>query len=70
MVDEEHPHILVIDDEAGLRAMLQFSLADRGYHGVLASNGDDGNSSRIRAVRGFRLHRQTLCDRSALRYFQ
>ncbi|HVO32913.1 MAG TPA: response regulator [Elusimicrobiota bacterium] len=34
--------VLVIDDEAGLRDMLQFGLTDRGYRVVVAASGEEG----------------------------
>ena len=34
--------VLVIDDELGLREMLCFGLADRGYEVVVAATGDEG----------------------------
>ena len=36
--------VLIVDDEVGLRDMLSFSLTDRGYSVMSASNGDEAIS--------------------------
>jgi len=39
---QSKPRILVIDDEAGLRQMLTYSLGLRGYEVITAANGEEG----------------------------